>query len=77
MVVIRIDFAKLGKKAKEDRWSSYKIADKAGISAGTVLKILTGRSKNPEAINLKKVCDVIGVPIEDVFIKEVFERVAA
>lgn len=72
MKVIKIDFEKLQKHAEEERWSNAAIAKKTGLSVMGISKILKGEV-DPQATNLKKVCDTIGIPIEEAFI----ERAAA
>lgn len=66
-VVIEVDFKKLRRHAKANRWSSPKIAAKIGVSKSSVWSVLVGRTPDPGATTLKKICDVIGLPIEDAF----------
>lgn len=68
--VVQIDFTKIREAAKATGLSTRKIAKRAGgISHQVVFAVLTNDEANPSAINLKKVCDVIGVPIEDAFLE--------
>lgn len=73
--VIQVDFRKLRRHAKANRWTGLAIANATptGLSASNVIKILSGRTKNPGAIALKAICDVIDFPIEKAFA----ERAAA
>ncbi len=76
MKQIRIDFDKIQQIMADSRWSSRQLAFASGLSGGAVDKWLSGAS-TPSAVNLKKICDVLKIDIGDVFVEEVFERVAA
>jgi|GEM_PF-5469619 len=64
--VVQVNFKKIQKHAKENRWSGLAIAREAGISASAVSQLFKGKVE-PSAVNLYKVCDVIGLPIQEVF----------
>lgn len=68
MNMIQVDFDKIKRVAKQNRWSGNHIAVKSGLSRAGVALILKGKSE-PAAVNLKKICDVIGLPIEEAFIE--------
>ena len=72
---IQVDFQKIRDHAKANRWTTQQIAAEATgkLSQSTVSKILTGESRNPTAIRLKAICDVIGLPIQEVFTKDPIE----
>lgn len=68
--VIEIDFQRLREAAKTKGLTVREIAARAGeITHATVHSILTGKT-DPSARNVKRVCNVLDVPIEDVFIEE-------
>ena len=66
MKTLSVDFEKLRLHAEKERWSDSAIARKTGISQPAVSKILGGRA-TPKADSLKKICDTIGLPIEEAF----------
>lgn len=68
--ITRIDFPKIKAAAEASGLSVREIARRAGdITHSTVYYILNGR-ENASAVNVKKVCNVIGLRIEDVFIEK-------
>ena len=70
MSVIKVDFEKLQKAKKVRNLSDYKIAKLDGkLQAPTVRKIIRG-DVSPTAVNLKRVCDVLELPIETVLIRD-------
>lgn len=69
MKVIKIDFEKLQRHAEDERWNNSAIAKQTGLSTVTIGKILKGQV-DPMATNLKKVCDTIGIPIEEAFTEQ-------
>lgn len=64
--VISVDFGKLKKAADVRGLSGNRVARESGLSNGAVHLILNGKVE-PSAVNLKKICNVVGVPIEDAF----------
>ncbi|MDI1241837.1 MAG: helix-turn-helix transcriptional regulator [bacterium] len=64
-----INCEKLRKHAVSERWSGSAIARKTGISSAAVSKILGGQV-TPKADSLKKICDAIGLPIQEAFIEK-------
>lgn len=50
------------------------LATIAGISRATVRNILNGRSQNPGAVTLIKICDGFGITIFDFFNTETFRN---
>jgi transcriptional regulator with XRE-family HTH domain len=66
--IVAIDFKRIKAAAAASGLTVREIAARAGgITHSTVFSILTGNT-NPAAVNVKKVCDVLGLRIEDVFI---------
>lgn len=62
-----------------NRWSARQLGLATGVSGAAIENWLKGDSI-PSAINLKKICDVLGVDIADAFVEETLaspERVAA
>ncbi len=51
-----------------------RLATISGISRATVRNILNGRSKNPGAITLIKLCDGLGITIFDFFNTDTFRN---
>jgi transcriptional regulator with XRE-family HTH domain len=67
--VVRVDFEKLARRAKEERWSPFTIAKSTGLNPATIGLIFQGKS-DPQASNLKRICDTIGLPIEEAFVSD-------
>jgi transcriptional regulator with XRE-family HTH domain len=66
--VVQINSRKIKSAAANRGLTARAIARKAGgISHAAVSGIINGATIEPGAIKLKKVCDVIGLPIEEVF----------
>lgn len=69
--VIQIDFQKIREAAEKTGLSTREIAAKSGsMTHSTVHSILNGDT-NPTAINVKAICDVIGLAVESVFIEKI------
>jgi len=67
---VRIDFAKIREAAERSGLTVREIAARCGdITHSAVHSILHGNT-NPAAVNVKKVCNVLGLKIEDVFIEK-------
>lgn len=64
-----VDFEKLREAAEIERLSDRAIAEKTGLSPFGVGKILRGQTE-PGASNLKRICDTIGLPIDEAFIEK-------
>lgn len=54
--------------------TANRLATMAGISRATVRNILNGRSQNPGAVTLIKICDGFGITIFDFFNTETFRN---
>lgn len=70
MKVIQINTERLRQQAEDERWSDRLIAKKVGLTPMGVSNIMRGKV-DPAATNLKKICDTIGLPIEEAFIETV------
>lgn len=64
----KVDFKRLRDHAKANRWTANAIAREIGVTPGTLYAVFRGKSE-PSAATLKKVCDTIGLPIEDAFMQ--------
>jgi len=70
MNVIQVDSNKIKAAAAATGLTVRKIAARAGIvSHSTVANVLNGEI-TPSATNLKRICDALDLPIEDVFIEK-------
>lgn len=70
MSIVKIDFQRLQKEAEAKRLSTYEIAKRDGsLSQPTVSKAMSGKH-TPSSINLFRICDVLDIPIQEVFIKQ-------
>lgn len=69
MSELDINHEKLRERAEEERWSDSAIARKTGISQAGVSKVMGGRVE-PKATTLKKICDTIGLPIDEAFVEK-------
>ncbi len=74
--VVKVDFKAIRDHAKANRWGVTKIAASSGLTRTTIYSILGGKT-DPSAATLKKVCDVIGFPIENAFTEKKLRKVAA
>lgn len=49
----------------------YRIAQKAGIDASTLSKIMNGAIKiKPDDLRLKRVCEILGFPSENALVED-------
>lgn len=67
MTDLTVDHKKLRAIAEKERWSNAALAKETGLSREAISKILNGNVR-PLAVSLKRICDVIGVPIEEFFL---------
>ena len=49
------------------RWSFNALATYSGIPSGTMKNIISGRSKNPGIVTIKKICDGLEITLSDFF----------
>lgn len=70
----KLNHEKIATHAKKNRWSATAVAERIGVTQQTVSNVFAGKAV-PSATNLKAICDVIGLPVEDVFIET--EKIAA
>ena len=70
MSVIEVNFQAIRTHAANNGWSSYKIAKEAEgqVSPAAVVKIFSGEIKEPSAIKLKLICEIINFPFREAFI---------
>lgn len=59
---------------REREITANRLATISGISRATVRNILNGRSQNPGAVTLIKMCDGLGTSIFDFFNTETFRN---
>ena len=59
----------LAKLRKEKRWSQERLAQKAGISYNTLIKIERGGIKNPKIETVIKLAEALGVRIDKIVVK--------
>lgn len=76
VTLTRIDADKLRNAMKSQRWNGRQLGIAVGLSPYAVDHWLRGKSV-PSAVNLKLVCDKLGLNIADLFVEETFERAAA
>ena len=62
-----VNFKKLQRAVSNEQLTEAEIAKKTGISKYGLQKILKGETE-PRASNLKRICDAIGLPIDQAFI---------
>ena len=69
MSVITVDFKAIRDHAENNGWSSYKIsrAAEGRISSAAVVKIFNGEIKEPSAVKLKMICEIINFPFTAAF----------
>jgi len=49
------------------RWAFNALANYSGIPASTMRNIVSGKSKNPGVVTIKKICDGLGISLTDFF----------
>jgi len=49
------------------RWSFNALANYSGIPSGTLKNIISGKSKNPGIVTIKKICDGLEISLADFF----------
>lgn len=59
---------------KEKKFTPNKLAYKSGISQATVKSIMNGESRNPGIVTIKKLCDGLGITINDFFSSDEFKN---
>ena len=50
------------------------LANVSGVSPSTVYSMLNEKSQNPGVVSIKKLCDGLGITIEDFFHAELFRN---
>ena len=68
-----VNFEKLQITVSREQLTETEIAKMTGISKYGLQKILKGESE-PRASNLKRLCDAIGLPIDQAFVDGVSAR---
>jgi transcriptional regulator with XRE-family HTH domain len=64
----KVNSKKLKATAKERGYTANRVARESGVSGATV-HFIFGGTVDPKASNLKRICDVLGLPIEEAFIQ--------
>ena len=57
---------------KERKITPNKLSSISAVPQATVKSILNGESKNPGAVTIKKLCDGLGITIEEFFKSDLF-----
>ena len=60
--------------SKAQRLSMYELAYKTGMPPSTVKSIMTGKSKNPGIVNIKKMAEGLGLTIREFFDDDIFDN---
>ena len=50
------------------------LATVSGVSPSTIYSMLNEKSKNPGVVSLKKLCDGLGITVEEFFCSELFRH---
>ncbi len=58
---------------EEKRMTEYMLIYKAGMPPSTVKSIISGRSKNPGIINIKRITEGLGISLREFYDSEMFE----
>ncbi len=59
---------------QENKLTPNGLAYRSGVSQATVKSILNGESKNPGIVTIKKLCDGLGITINDFFGSDEFKN---
>lgn len=65
--IVKVDFQRIRSHAQAGNFFPARLAREAGVSRMTVYQLMKGKTE-PLATNLKAICDVIGLPIEEAFV---------
>lgn len=65
----KLDYINIGKRIRAERISLKSLADASGVSERTVSNWLSGATE-PNASQLKALCDFIGIEIKDAYKQE-------
>ena len=60
---------------QEKQFSYYLLAYKAAVPITTLMNILHSNTKNPGVLTLAKICDGLGITIQDFFDAEMFKDI--
>ena len=60
---------------EEKRMTVNKLATESGVAPSTVKNILYGKSRNPEIVTLKILCDGLGVSLTEFFSTDEFKNI--
>ena len=64
---------RLMRLCEERRWTVNHLANVSGVSTSTVKSILSGNSRNPGVVTIKKLCDGFGITLNEFFSGSEFE----
>lgn len=74
-MIVKLNFKLLHSRMRDLGLSTYQLADRARLPQPTVQTIVSG-TRSPSAERLKAICDVLDLPIDDVFIEEPIKKAA-
>ena len=57
---------------EENHLTPNGLSNLAGVSQSTVKSILNGESRNPGSVTIKKLCDGLGITIDEFFHSDLF-----
>lgn len=59
---------------KERNWSINKLCTTSGVTQSTVNNIVSGRNNSATVSTIQKLCDGLGITIQDFFASELFQN---
>lgn len=59
---------------KERDWSINKLCTTSGVTQSTVNNIVSGRNNSATVSTIQKLCDGLGITIQDFFASELFQN---
>ena len=65
MLVCHLDVGEIKSRRAKLRWSQAELADRAGVSVGTISKLEEGGELKMQVLTLFKITDALQIPRED------------
>lgn len=66
---------KINSICKENKISINKLADISCLTQSTVQNLATGKSKNPKVLTIVRICDGLGITINEFFDDNIFNDI--
>ena len=71
---LEVNFILLNKLRKDQEKTFAGMEKSTGVPEATIKNVLLGKTKRPGADTLRKICDDLGIPVEDAFLSDGTEQ---